>query len=48
LTGEKARGMLGRKSQGGSSMKKYIVRLSEQEREELEKLIATGKSSAKN
>ena len=28
-------------------MKKYIVKLSEQEREELEKLIATGKSSAK-
>jgi hypothetical protein len=46
LTGEKKGGILREKAQE-ASMKKYIVKLSEQEREELQELIATGKSSAR-
>jgi hypothetical protein len=47
LTGEKKGGILQEKDQEGVSMKKYIVKLSEQEREELQGLISTGKSSAR-
>jgi transposase len=46
LTGEKKGGILREKAQE-ASMKKYIVKLSEQEREELQELISTGKSSAR-
>lgn len=47
LTGEKKGGILQEKDQEAASLKKYIVKLSEQEREELQGLISTGKSSAR-
>jgi transposase len=47
LTGEKKGGILREKAQEEASMKKYVVKLSEQEREELQELISKGKSSAR-
>jgi len=40
LTSESERGILQKKAKEGSPMKKYIVKLSEQEYEELQQLIS--------
>jgi transposase len=47
LTGEKQGGILREKAQEEASMKKYVVKLSEQEREQLQEVISKGKSSAR-
>jgi transposase len=47
LTGEKQGGILREKAQEEASMKKYVVKLSEQEREQLQEGISKGKSSAR-
>jgi transposase len=47
LTGKKKGGILQEKALEETSMKKYIVKLSEQERKELQELISKGKCSAR-
>ena len=47
MTGEKEGGILQEKTEKEASVKKYIVKLTEQEREDLQELISKGKSSAR-